>query len=259
MKCLLIPLSVRVSFSKYIFLGFHRYWPDGTFQFDRRQISVGFVKTLRRHTAVNRDEPQQPDPLVVVTTSSLQFCDLDPRTPPFLRSSWNPAVNLVFLDGHNNGHDDNDEDKSHHDQQQQQQQILPQPPATAATMLVAQHCRDFLRPPPADRWPNVTEHAALPVGRSVYFDAHGVRLAQTNAFALPNNNNDNDNNNDNNGQVSVATYMVTKMRVLPLECPTTPPDDTMAIIRRELNLPIVNDPRADETSSTTTTATAAEM
>jgi hypothetical protein len=236
MKCLLIPLSVRVSFSKSIFLGFHRYWPDGTFQFDRRQISVGFVKTLRRHTAVHRDEQQQqPDPLVVVTTSSLQFCDLDPRTPPFLRSSWNPAVNLVFLDGHNNGHDDNDdEDKSHHDQQQQQ----PQPPATAATMLVAQHCRDFLRPPPADRWPNVTEHATLPVGRSVYFDAHGVRLAQTNAFALPNNN-DND-NNDNNGQVSVATYMVTKMRVLPLECPTTPPDETMAIIRRELNLPMVN-------------------
>jgi hypothetical protein len=226
--------------------GFHRYWPDGTFQFDRRQISVGFVKKLRRHTA-HRDEPQ-PDP-VVVTTSSLQFCDLDPRTPPFLRSSWNPAVNLVFLGHNNNGHDDDDDNKGHRHSDHQQQQPPPQQPAAATTMLVAQHCRDFLCPPPSDRWPNVTEHATLPLGRSVYFDARGVRLAQTNAFALPNN----DDNNDN-GQVSVATYMVTKMRVLPLECPTTPPDETMAIIRRELNFPMVNNPPADDTSSTTAIA-----
>jgi hypothetical protein len=137
-----------------------------------------------------------------VITSVVQFCDLDRRMPLFLRSNWNPCVNLIFLDHHQN--------QNHPDHHRPPKQI----------MLVAQHCRQFLQPPPPDRWPSRAAHADQPLGQSVYFDAAGVRQKSTQM---------------NNASV----YMVTKMQVGELDRPT-PPDETMAIIREELNVPFNN-------------------
>jgi hypothetical protein len=124
--------------------------------------------------------------------------------PPFLRSHWNPCVNLIFL-GHNQNHPD------------RQQQI----------MLVAQHCRQFLQPPPPDRWPAREDHAVQPLGQSVYFDADGVRQKST----LMNNR---------------SVVMVTKMQIWELDRPT-PPDETMTMIRTELNVPLNNNTPATTT------------
>lgn len=71
-------------------IGFHRYWPDGVFKYDRSERSFGYVKLLRR------DGPR--------IQSALQFCDFDPRdldaTAVF--SMFNPSVNLLFLDDGSN-------------------------------------------------------------------------------------------------------------------------------------------------------------
>jgi hypothetical protein len=151
---------------------------------------VGFVKQLRRSPPPGTGTTDED----CVITSVVQFCDLDRSMPPFLRSHWNPCVNLIFLDNQN-----------HPDRQQ--------------IMLVAQHCRQFLQPPAPDHWPTREDHEAQPLGQSVYFNADGVRQKSSTQM--------------NNGSV----FMVTKMQIWELDRPT-PPDETMAMIRTELNVPL---------------------
>jgi len=129
--------------------GQHTYWPDGTFQYERDNCSVGFVYRLQRD---HRHD------LIRIQTQPANFVP-PPTWPAWTHFLFRPAVSLLyrqepFVDDGGGNTADHQEPKS---------------------VLVAQRISGVAL---EDYWPR-PENWSLPMGQSFYFARDGSRILTT--------------------------------------------------------------------------------